>query len=75
MVADFVGSFEYRSDVITSYYMNLLRRAPAPAGVAAWAGLQLDLYSVELFFQTSGEYFLNGVRPSKWLTAISADIT
>jgi hypothetical protein len=60
VVSYFVSSFEYRADTIASYYVNLLHRSAAPAEVAAWANARLDLYSLDLIFEATAEYFQNG---------------
>jgi streptogramin lyase len=52
----FVGSAEYRSDVVASDYQNLLYRAAPPAENAGWVNSGLDLYSIELLFETTGEF-------------------
>jgi hypothetical protein len=59
VAAGFVGSFEYRSDVIAGYYVNLLHRTTAPPEATAWANLSVDLYGLELIFETTPEYFQN----------------
>jgi hypothetical protein len=58
----FLGSAEYRGDVVTQLYGTLLDRpmAPAAAEVAAWVNFGLDLLAMEAAFASSPEYFLNG---------------
>jgi virginiamycin B lyase len=62
IVAGFVGSFEYRRDVVFLYYLGLLDRVlfpPTAAELASWANSPLDLYSIRLAFETSAEYWNN----------------
>jgi virginiamycin B lyase len=62
VAADLVNALEAREHVIASYYANILDRpsAPSPAELAAWAGVPLDLYNLELVFETTAEYVANG---------------
>jgi hypothetical protein len=52
----FVISQEYRTDVVASDYLTLLRRAGSPAEIAGWVNSTLDLFSIRLGFETSGEH-------------------
>jgi streptogramin lyase len=62
VAADLVNALEAREHVIASYYSTILDRtsAPSPAELAAWAGMPLNLYDIELLFETSPEYVVNG---------------
>jgi virginiamycin B lyase len=58
----FLGTVEYRSDVVRSYYSLLLHRdtAPSQAEVAAWVFSGLDLGQIRLVFEDTFEFFKNG---------------
>jgi hypothetical protein len=57
-----VAGSEYRTDVITPLFTNLLDRTapPAAAEVSGWVNTGLDLLTIEMIFASSGEYFANG---------------
>src|SRR5262249_30931185 len=68
----FVGSVEFRSDVVTQFYINtpvvtelyvtLLDRVmpPSAAEVSSWVDSSRDILSIEVLFARSTEYFLDG---------------
>ncbi len=56
----FLTSTEFRIDVITSYYNTLLHRAPDVAGLIGWVVSGLDVDTVRLDIESSGEFFTNG---------------
>jgi hypothetical protein len=58
VASTFLGSGEYRSDVVASDYLSLLHRGATAAEKQAWAISGLDLYSIELLFETTVEYLL-----------------
>jgi hypothetical protein len=62
LAADLLAGSEYRADVITPLFTNLLdRTSPAStAEVAPWVNSGLDLLTIELDFASSPEYFANG---------------
>jgi hypothetical protein len=53
---------EYRTDVITPLFTNLLDRTTPPSAteVSGWVNSGLDLLTIELDFASSAEYFTNG---------------
>ena len=59
VAAAFLGSAEYRSDVVTSFYSVVLRRTSPPSAseVSLWVNSGLDLLSIEIFFESSTEFF------------------
>ena len=62
-VADaFLHSTEYRSDVVTGYYASILHRTTAPTSqeVADWVNSGLDLTGIQVSFEASNEYYLDG---------------
>ncbi|HLN27113.1 MAG TPA: DUF4214 domain-containing protein [Gemmataceae bacterium] len=62
-VADaFLHSTEYRSDVVTGYYASILHRTTAPTSqeVADWVNSGLDLTGIQVSFDASNEYYLDG---------------
>jgi hypothetical protein len=58
----FLGSQEYRTDVVTQLYGTLLDRPTAPpaSAVAGWVNSGLDILAIEVVFASSAEYFQNG---------------
>ncbi len=58
----FLGSPEYRSDVVTQFYGTLVDRPTAPAAseVAGWVNSGLDILAIEVGFASSPEYYQNG---------------
>jgi hypothetical protein len=61
VAAAFTTSVEHRVDVTTSYYEDLLGRAPQPGEAAALAdGVKGDLLAVEAVILGSGEYYAKG---------------
>jgi hypothetical protein len=58
----FLGSAEYRGDVVTGLYGTLLDRptAPTASDVAGWVNSGLDTLAIETAFASSAEYFQNG---------------
>jgi hypothetical protein len=62
VAAAFLASTEYRSDVVASYYTDLLHRtAPAPpAELTAWATSRYDLLTIKVGFAGSDEFLANG---------------
>jgi hypothetical protein len=82
VIGDFVGSPEFRTDVVQQLYgaplapmqsvvsafPNLLHRqsAPSSAEVNAWVGSSLDILTIEVDFASTPEFF--GVAPSILLT-------
>jgi hypothetical protein len=63
----FLVSAEYRGDVITGYYVNVLKRPTLPSAgeVAGWVNSGLDLISILIRFEASPEYFfrVTGFQP------------
>jgi hypothetical protein len=69
---DFLGSTEFRADVVnqlyasspvrTNLYVTLLDRTkpPTSAEVSGWTNTSLDILSIEVLFAGSGEYFMDG---------------
>ena len=57
-----LGSPEYRTDAVTSYYANLLDRptAPTAAEVSGWVNTGLDILTIQTLFAGTSEYFMNG---------------
>jgi subtilisin-like proprotein convertase family protein len=55
----FLGSAEYRTDVITSFYSVVLRRSSPPSAseVSLWVNSGFDFLSIEIFFESSTEFF------------------
>jgi streptogramin lyase len=57
----FLGSLEYRTDVVDAYYTGLLHRDTAPAAdVAAWLNSGMSLGQIRLAFEACMEFFANG---------------
>jgi hypothetical protein len=58
----FLGSPEYRTDVVDQLYATLLDRSAAPAAseVAWWVNSGLGLLAMQEGFASSAEYFQNG---------------
>jgi hypothetical protein len=58
----FLGSPEYRTDVVTQLYGTLLDRLtmPTASDVAGWVNSGLDILAIEAVFASSAEYFQNG---------------
>jgi hypothetical protein len=58
----FLLSSEFRSDVVASYYADLLHRpsAPAPSEVNGWVNSGMSLLDICVAFESSTEFFLNG---------------
>ena len=58
IAAAFVGSQEYRSDVIRSYYTAILHRSTSPsaAEVGGWAMSGMSLIDIRITFDTSQEF-------------------
>jgi subtilisin-like proprotein convertase family protein len=67
VAATFLGSAEYRADVVTSYYLSVLRRPTLPSAgeVNGWVNSGLDLISILIQFEASPEYFfrVTGFQP------------
>jgi streptogramin lyase len=60
---DFLGSPEYRADVVTGYYTRLLRRSTSTVGqaeISAWVNSGLGEFQIRLGFESSAEFFSNG---------------
>jgi hypothetical protein len=57
---DIQSSSEYRTDVVTTYYSNLLHRLPDAAGLDGWVFSDLDLMAVRIGFEGSPEFFTDG---------------
>jgi uncharacterized protein YkwD len=55
----FLQSQEFRKDVVTDYYANLLHRAsaPSPAEVAGWSTSTLSILDICVLFESSNEFF------------------
>jgi hypothetical protein len=60
VAGSFLGSAEYRTDVVASYYGGLLHRPADPVGWQYWLGSGLDLYAIRLGFESSDEFYANG---------------
>jgi CSLREA domain-containing protein len=56
----FLDSTEFRVDLITSYYSNLLHRTPDLGGQAHWVLSGQDVDTVRLNIESSIEFFSNG---------------
>jgi hypothetical protein len=56
----FLQSQEYRGDVVTADYTNLLHRAADPVGVNTFASSGMDLGSIRQAFEAGPEFFSNG---------------
>jgi hypothetical protein len=58
----FLGSAEYRTDVVTDLYGTLLDRPtmPTASDVAAWVNSGMDMLAMEAAFASTAEYFQNG---------------
>jgi hypothetical protein len=56
----FSFSQEYRSNYVTSFFIQFLHRVPSPAEVQAVVAMQGDILSLEVFILSSPEYFNNG---------------
>jgi hypothetical protein len=58
----FLGSPEYRGDVVTDLYGTLLDRLtmPTASDVAGWVNSGLDMLAIEAAFASGPEYFQNG---------------
>ena len=54
------SSPEYRTEVVTAYYNNLLRRLPDASGLNSWVFSNLDLKGVRIGFEGGPEFFTNG---------------
>jgi hypothetical protein len=54
----FVNSMEYRSDVVLTYYMNILHRQTSPSmtELSAWANSGMSLVDIRVGFETSPEF-------------------
>jgi hypothetical protein len=50
---------EYRTIVVSGFYLNLLHR-PADSAVGGWPGSNLDLGTIRRLFESSSEFFSNG---------------
>jgi hypothetical protein len=63
----FLGSAEYRSNIVTSYYSTILRRPmpPTPAEVAGWVNSGLDIITIRIGFEASAEFYfrITGFAP------------
>ena len=59
VAASFLGSLEYREDVVRGYYTNLLLRPtlPAQSEVDLWALSSLDITSIRVGFEASVEFY------------------
>jgi predicted outer membrane repeat protein len=53
----FLKTPEYRADVVEGYYVTLLHHQPDPVGVSAWVTSGLDLATIRVDFESSGEFF------------------
>jgi hypothetical protein len=62
VVADIIGSAEYRTDEVLGLYVTLLHRQaqPSAAELAFWANSNVDLLSIEVQFTGTQEFFVNG---------------
>jgi hypothetical protein len=58
----FVHSAEYRGNAIRPFYVHLLHRPtlPSDAEVAVWVNTSMDLFSIEIVFTSTDEYYFNG---------------
>jgi hypothetical protein len=57
---DFLGSTEFRADMVTAFYLVFLHRPPDAAGVAGWASSQMDLTGIRISILSSQEFINNG---------------
>jgi hypothetical protein len=57
----FLGSSDYRTTVVQSYYLDLLHRASLPAAseVNGWVNSGLDLLTIEFVFAITPEFYAN----------------
>src|SRR5262249_51130522 len=55
----FLGSVEYRSNTVISYYSTILRRqmAPTSAEVAGWVHSGLDIIPIRIACEASAEFY------------------
>jgi hypothetical protein len=56
----FLGSNEYRADLIAAYYYTLLHRPADAAGMNAWLNSGMNARGIREGFDSSGEFFTNG---------------
>ncbi len=67
LVMSFLQSAEWRTDLITGYYNNLLHRPPDAGGLSYWVNLSqgaehmlVDAASILVDFEATSEFFTNG---------------
>jgi hypothetical protein len=60
LALSFLKSQEYRTDVITSYYANLLHRPGDMVGINGWVFSNFDLATIRIDFESGLEFFGNG---------------
>ena len=56
----FLTSKEYRTDLVQSYYNDLLHRSPDAPGLAFWVATGEDGLDLRIGFEASPEFFTNG---------------
>jgi hypothetical protein len=60
VIQGFLHSTEFRSDVVTGFYLSLLHRPPDQAGLQAWVASGLSMGSIRMEIGASSEFFANG---------------
>jgi hypothetical protein len=53
----FLGSSEYRSDVVAGYYQSLLHRPAIAMEISAWVNSGLDEYTIRTLIEAAPEFF------------------
>jgi Domain of unknown function (DUF4214) len=56
----FLDSQEYRMNTVEAYYISLLHRQADPLGLNHWVTANLDLASIRVDIESSGEFFNDG---------------
>ena len=62
VAAAFLASTEYRTDIVTADYLNLLHRTqpPSTGEVAFWVNSKMDLLSIAIAMEGTPEFFAYG---------------
>src|SRR5262249_54164226 len=61
VVWQLANSPTYRTQVVTGFYLRLLRRTPSPAEVNGWVNSGLDFATIRVSFLASLEFYNSGL--------------